>query len=50
MANNRNDDPFQTSGHGVGYRRGKYSYLPSLGDIIDLGVQRARIHGEVPHS
>jgi ribonuclease J len=23
--------------------------LPSLGDIIDLGVQRARIHGEVPH-
>jgi ribonuclease J len=23
--------------------------MPGLGDILDLGVQRARIHGQVPH-
>jgi ribonuclease J len=23
--------------------------MPSLGDILDLGVQRSRIHGSVPH-
>ncbi len=23
--------------------------MPSIGDIIDIGVQRSRIHGSVPH-
>jgi ribonuclease J len=23
--------------------------MPSLGDILDIGVQRSRIHGSVPH-